>query len=74
MDMFSNEFRVRLSLIMSPLPSLICFSKARIESMLISWHVLVATQRQYRKMPRNGSTYIDTDVCSRPQGTGDSSL
>ena len=59
---------------MSPLPSSICFSKVRIESMLISRHVLVATLRQCRQMPRNESTYIDTNVCSRSQRTGDSPL
>ena len=36
-DMFNSEFRARLSLIVSPLPSFICTSKALINSILISW-------------------------------------
>jgi hypothetical protein len=43
---FNNEFRARLSLTVSPLPSLICFSKARIESMLTSRPILVPKQYQ----------------------------
>lgn len=45
-DMFSNEFRVRLISIMSPLPSSIRFSKARIDSMLTSWPILVPEECQ----------------------------
>lgn len=39
-DMFNSEFLSRLSLIMSPFPSPIRFSKARIESMLASGPIL----------------------------------
>ena len=35
-DMFSNEFRALLSWIVSPVPSSICFSNSRMESMLTS--------------------------------------
>jgi len=73
-DMFSNEFRARLSLIMSPLPSSICLSKARIESMLFSWPILVSTLRQYCKIPKNASTYIDTNPWLRLWETDGSSL
>ena len=43
-DMFNNEFRARLSLITSPLPISICFSKARIESMLVSRPMLMSAR------------------------------
>ena len=36
MEMFSNEFRVRLSWIVSPVPSSICFSNSCMESKLVS--------------------------------------
>lgn len=45
-DMFSNEFRSRLSLITSPFPSSICLSRARIESMLASGPILASTLGQ----------------------------
>jgi len=48
-DMFNSEFRARLSLIMSPFPSLICFSKARIEWMLVSGPMLAFTWYQCRE-------------------------
>jgi len=67
MDMFNNEFRVRLSLIMSPLPSSICFSKARIESMLVSRPILALGQN--REVPQNARTYIDTNTFSWFSGT-----
>ena len=36
MEMLSNEFRVRLSWIVSPVPSSICFSNSCMESKLVS--------------------------------------
>ena len=48
MDMFNSEFRSRLSLIVSPLPSSICFSKVCIASMLVSGLMLMPTQCKSR--------------------------
>lgn len=41
-EILGHEFRARLSPIKSPLPSSICFSKARIESILTSRPILVS--------------------------------
>ena len=74
MDMFNNKFRVRLSLIVLPLPSLICSSKVRIEWILVSLPILVSTPRQCRIMAQNAVTYIDTNACSWFLGIDRSSL
>ena len=62
-DMF-NKFRARLSSIIFPLPSSICFSKAFIEWILVSRPMLVSSLRQRHEMFRNSSTHIDTNACS----------
>ena len=64
-DMFNNEFRVRLSWTTSPAPSLICFSRSRIESTLVSRPMLSdPTCVSYCRMPWHVCTYIEDDAFS----------
>ena len=74
MDVFNDEFRARLNLIMSPSLSFICFSRARIEQMLVSRPILVSTLCQCRETLQNMSTHIDADDRLRFWGTGGSCL
>lgn len=69
-DMFNNEFRARLSLIVSPLPSSIRFSNALMDSMFISWPILDRTLCQRGRTPQNAMTHID-DRGSWLSATGD---
>ena len=52
-DMFNNEFLSRLSLIMSPWPTSIRFSKARIESRFFSCQPILGVH--FWSVPGNGS-------------------
>ena len=71
----SSEFRARLSWMTSPRPSSICFSKARMESMLISGPMLDnPTHVRYREMCWGAFTHIEDSDCSQLRGSEVSAL